>query len=145
MTIRRMMLAVLLVACCLGFWAYLRRWEARRVVMYQQRDVTYAIMAEAYGIASAAGHSRVSFRQERDSKTYTSRWTERLEVFEVRDGPDVPLIRAVISGANGRFKTPPIIVETYGFPLDSHWLDHLLHAYRAKGWRYRVVRRPNPP
>ena len=144
MTIRGMMLAVLLVACYLGFWAYVRGWEARRVVMYQQRDVTRSIMSEAKEIVTAAGRSTARLRHEGDRKTHTSHWTERLDVCESRDGRDLPLIRAVVSGANGRFTTPPITVETYGSPLDGRWLDRLLHAYRTRGWRYRVVRHTNP-
>lgn len=144
MTTRGLMLAVLLVACYLGFWAYLQRWEARRVVMYQQRDVTRAVMLEAQEVIAAAGPSTARLRLGRDRRTYTSHWAERLEVWESRDGKEVPLIRAVVSGTNGRFSIPPIVVETYGSSRDAPWLDRLIRAYKSRGWQYTVVDRPNP-
>ncbi|WP_406695481.1 hypothetical protein V5E97_31125 [Singulisphaera sp. Ch08] len=143
MTIRWMMLLVVLVASVLSFWAYLDRWERRRVVMYQQQGVTRSIMLVAEEDFAAAGHTRSQFRQVGTSKAYTDHWTERLEAWGSRDGRDVLLLRAVVSGANGRFRAPPISVEIDGFPFESPWLDRLLRAYRTKGWQYRVVRRSN--
>ena len=134
---------VLLAACYLGFWSYLQRWEARRVVMYRQRDVTRAIMEEAKEDIAAAGRSVSLFRRVRDRVTYTSHWTQRLDAWESRDRRNVPLIRAVVSGANGRFTRPPITIEVDDSPLNAPWLERLLRAYRSNGWQYRVVRRPN--
>jgi hypothetical protein len=140
------MCIVLSVAMCCAFWVwgrdYLARWEARRVVMYQQRDVTRSIILEAGDDIAAAGHTEWAIRDEHDRATYTTHWTEKLEAWQTRDGQKQPLIRATISGENGRFSLPPIIVETYGSPLDQRWLDRLLRTYRERGWKYRVVRSP---
>ena len=74
--------------------------------------------------------------------TYTTHWTEWLDGAETRKGQKLSLIRATVSGDNGWLSLQPIIVETYGSPLDSPWLDRLLQAYREKGWRYKVVQVP---
>ena len=144
MTIRGMMVAVLAVALFLGFWSYLWNWKARRVVMYQQRDVTRSILSEAAEDLAAAGRPTSRFRQRGDHVTYTTHWTERLEEWDGRSVRGAPLIRAAVSGANGRFTIPPIAVETYDSPSKAPWLGRLLRAYREKGWEYKVVRRPNP-
>lgn len=136
------MLAVAFVAVFCGGLAYLQRWESRRAVMYQQRDMTRSIMLEAKQDIATAGHSASVFRNESDRVTYTSHWTEKLEAWETRNGQRQPLIRATVSGDNGRFSLPPISIETYGSPLDDPWIDRLLKAYRAKGWRYKIVRAP---
>jgi hypothetical protein len=107
--------------------------------MYQQRDITRSIMLEAKQDIVAAGHSASGIRIERPLGTYTAEWTELLEAWENRDGQKPSLIRATVSGDNGRFSLQPIIVEKYESKLDAAWLDRLLRTYREKGWRYKVI------
>jgi hypothetical protein len=142
LTIRQIMGLVIVAAVWCAFWAYLQRWEARRTIMYQQRDITRSIMLEAKQGIVAAGHSASEIRNDRPLGTGTAHWTEWLEAWENREGQKLSLIRATVSGDNGRFSLQPIIVETYGSPLDAPWLDRLLRAYREKGWRYKVIRAP---
>jgi hypothetical protein len=143
MTTRGMMRLVLSVAVLLAFWTwgqnYLRAWEARRVVMSIQRDVTRIELQEAQADLEAAGHTDSTIRREGDEATYTSHWTEKLDAWETRDGQRLALIRVTVSGDVGHFSLAPIVVETYGSPLDRPWLDRLLQAYRARGWRYKVI------
>ncbi len=141
-TSRNMMGLVLGAAFWCAFWVYLQRWEARRTIMYQQRDVTRSIMLEAKHDIVAAGHSASEIHIERPLGTYTAEWTEWLEAWENRDGQKLSLIRATVSGDNGRFSLQPIIVETYGSKLVAAWLDRLLRAYCEKGWRYKVIQTP---
>jgi hypothetical protein len=143
MTIRGVMLAMIPIALWLGLRVHVQRWDARRIVMYQQRDVTRSIMAEVGEDFVAAGPPAERRWRSVDRATSRSRWTERLDAWESRGGKDVPLIRARVSGANGEFAIRPIIVETYGAPPDAPWLDRLLRAYRARGWRYETVVRPS--
>lgn len=139
-----MMRAVLVAALELGLLAHMQRWEARRVVIYQQRDVTRSIVLEAKDDIAAAGRSASELREGIDRATYTSHWPVRLEAWEFRDGRRRPLIRASVYGENGRFALRPITVKTYGSPLDDAWLERLLRAYRANGWRYEVITQPAP-
>jgi hypothetical protein len=139
LTIRQILWLVFVVAASCGAWAYLQRWEARRTMMYQQRDITRSMMLEAKQDIVAAGHSASEIRIERPLVTYTAEWTEWLEASENRGGQKLSLIRATVSGDNGRFSLQPIIVETYGSKLDAAWLDRLLRTYREKGWRYKVI------
>ena len=142
-TIRGIMIAVLFVACSLGFWSYLIDWEARRVVMYRQRDVTRSIMDAAKDDFDPDGRGSLRIHRESDRSTYTTHWTERLETQVLGDEAEKSsLLSVVVSGANGRFSTPPINIETSGFPSDSAWLDRLLRAYQAEGWQYKVIRNP---
>lgn len=142
LTIRGLMVAVAVVAVYCAQWVYLQNWESRRAVMYQQRDLTRSSMLEARPLLAEAGRPASEFRNESDPATYTSRWTEKLEAWEVRDGQRRPLIRASVSGATGRFSLPSIVVKTYASPMDGLWLERLLQAYRRKGWRYTVIRAP---
>jgi hypothetical protein len=142
LTIRQIMGLVIIAACWCAAWAYLQRWEARRTIMYQQRDITVSVMLEAQQDIVAAGHSAPEIRVERPAATYTTHWTEWLDGSETRKGQKLSLIRATVSGENGAFSLQPIIVETYGSPLDAPWLDRLLRAYREKGWHYKVVQVP---
>jgi hypothetical protein len=144
-TIRTLMVAVAFVAVYCSQWAYLQRWKSRRAVMYQQRDITRSIILEVKQDIAAAGRTASEIRNESDRVTYTTHWTERLEAWETRDGRRQLLMRATVSGDNGRFSLPPILVETYGSPLDDLWLDRLLRAYREKGWRCKVVQAPAGP
>ena len=138
-----MMALVVVAAIECAFWTSLYKCEARRPLMYQQRDVTRAIMLEAQQDIAAAGHSTAEIRNERPRGTYSYEWTEWLEAWEIRGGQKRPLIRAAVSGNDGQFALEPILVETYGSPLDAPWLDRLLRAYREKGWPYRVVQAPD--
>jgi hypothetical protein len=139
LTNRQTLWLVIVAAVWCVLWVYFQRWEARRTIMYQQRDITRSIMLEAKQDIVAAGHTASEIRIERPLGTYTAEWTEWLEVWENRDGQKLSLIRATVSGDNGRFSLQPIIVETYGSKLDAAWLDRLLRTYRAKGWRYKVI------
>ena len=139
LTIRQTMWLVFVAAVWCVVWVYLQRWEARRTIMYQQRDITRPIMLEAKQDIVTAGHSASEIRIERPGGMYTAEWTEWLEAWEKRDGQKLSLIRATVSGDNGRFSLQPIIVETYGSKLDAAWLDRLLRTYREKGWRYKVI------
>ncbi len=140
LTIRQTMWLVFVAAVWCVAWVYLQRWEARRTIMYQQRDVTRSIMLEAKQDIVAAGHSDPEIHIERPLRTYTAEWTEWFEAWENRGGQKLSLIRATVSGDNGRFfSLQPIIVETYGSELDAAWLDRLLRTYREKGWRYKVI------
>lgn len=142
-TIRGLMLTVAVVAVYCAGWAYLRNWESRRTVMYQQRDITRSIILEANQDIAAAGRTASEIRNTSDRVTYTTHWTEKLEAWETRQGRKQPLIRATVSGDNGRFSLAPITVEIYGSPLDGPWLERLFRAYRARGWRYRVIQGPS--
>jgi hypothetical protein len=142
LTIRQIMGLVIVAAVWGAFWAYLQRWEARRTIMYQQLYITRSIMLEAKQDIVAAGHSASEFRNDSPLGRGTAHWTEWLEAWENREGQKLSLIRATVSGDNGRFSLQPIIVETYGSPLDAPWLDRLPRAYREKGWRYKVIRAP---
>jgi hypothetical protein len=137
------MLAVIPLAWVLGFGVYIRGWEARRVVMDQQKRVTQSLLFLKKEDIAAADRPMSQLRQERVGTSYADHWMERLEGWEVRDGRRVPLIRVIVSGANGRFRAPPIDVVYSGPSSGYPWLDRLLRAYQAKGWSYRVVRRPN--
>ena len=78
---------VIVAAVWCVVWAYfMQRWEARRTIMYQQRDITRSIMLEAKQDIVAAGHSASEIRIERPLGTYTAEWTEWLEAWENRDG-----------------------------------------------------------
>jgi hypothetical protein len=140
-TIRWLMLVVAIVAVFCAEWAYMRRWESRRVGMYQQRDLTRSIFLAAKQDLAAAGHSAAETRVESDRVTYTTHWTEKLEAWETAQGRRQPLIGVTVSGDNGYFTLPPIVVETHGGTSDDLWLDRLLRAYRERGWRYKVIRR----
>jgi hypothetical protein len=142
LTIRQIMGLVIIAAFWCDSWAYLQRWEARRAIMYQQRDITRSVMLEAQQDIIAAGQPAPEIRNERPRGTYTTRWTEWLDGSETGNGQKLSLIRATVSGDNGWFSLQPIIVETYGSPLDAPWLDRLLRAYRETGWRYKVVQAP---
>jgi hypothetical protein len=142
LTIRQVMGLVIIAAYWLAFWVWLQRWEVRRTIMYQQRDITQSVMVEAQQDIIAAGHSAPVIRNERPAATYTTHWTEWLDGSETRNGQKLSLIRATVSGDNGWFSLQPITVETYGSPLDTPWLDRLLRAYRGKGWNYKVVQVP---
>jgi hypothetical protein len=142
LTIRQIMGLVIIAAFWCASWAYLQRWEARRTIMYQQRDITRSVILEAQQDIVAAGHSAPLIRNERPGGTYTTHWTEWLEGSETSKGEKLSLIRATVSGDNGWFSLQPIFVEMYGSPLDAPWLDRLLRAYRKKGWRYEVVQAP---
>lgn len=144
MTIRGIMFAVVAVGGYLGFRSCLERWESRRTVMYLQRDVTRAAMAELPSDLAAAGLVSPGSRQVGDDRTYTAHWTERLEAWDTVDGVTRPLLRVTVSGANGRFSLPPIevVVASDGSPLERLWLDRLARSYRDKGWAYHVVRAP---
>lgn len=144
-TIKGLMVVVATVAFYCALVAYVQRWESRRSLMYQQRDMTRSIILEAKQDITSAGRSASEFRNESDHVTYTSHWTEKLEAWETRNGQSEPLIRATVSGDCGRFSLPPILVETYGSPLDGPWLDRLLRAYRQKGWRYKVIQARKGP
>jgi hypothetical protein len=137
------MLVVLTVASYLAFWDYLRRWEARRVVMQQQHEVTRSILREAE-VDLAVGPPASRVLRWGDTVTYTTHWTERIAVSEGRGESGDPLLRATVSGANGRFSLPPIRVEVQGPLGDGPWLDRLLRAYRERGWRYEVIRAAVP-
>ena len=139
LTIRQTMWLVIVAAVWFASRAYLQRWEARRTTLYQQRDITRSIMLEAKRDIVAAGHSASEFYIERPLVTYTAEWTEWLEACENRGKRKISLIRATVSGDNGRFSLQPIIVETYGSKLDAAWLDRLLQSYHEKGWRYKVI------
>jgi hypothetical protein len=140
LTIRQTMWLVIVAAGWCASWAYIQRWEARRTIMYQQRDLTRLIMVEAKEDTVTAGHSASEIRMERPLETYTAEWREWLEAWENRGGQNLSLIRATVSGDNGWFSLQPIIVETYGSKLDAAWLNRLLRTYREKGWRYKVIR-----
>jgi hypothetical protein len=138
-TIRQTIWWVILAALWCGVWVYFQRWEARRKIMYQQQDVTRSIVLEAKQEIVATGHLASEIRIERPVGTYTAKWTEWFEASENRTGQKLSLIRATVSGDNGRFSLQPIIVETYGSKLDAAWLDRLPRTYREKGWRYKVI------
>ena len=110
--------------------------------MYQQRDITQSIMLESKQDIAAAGHSVSEIRNERPRGTYSYHWTEWLEAWENREEQKRPLVRATVSCDNGLFSLQPIIVETYGSPLDTPWLERLLRAYSEKGWQYKVIQAP---
>jgi hypothetical protein len=136
---------VMLAAYECAIWVYLQRWEARRSIMYEQRDITQSIMQQAKQDTIAAGHSASKIDIVRPQGTYTAQWTEWLEAWENRGGEKLSLIRATVSGDNGQLwqsSLQPIVVETYGSPLDGPWVDRLLRAYRERGWRYKVSSTP---
>jgi hypothetical protein len=140
LTNRQTLWLVIVAAVWCVLWAYfLQRWESRRTIMYQQRDITRSIMLEAKQDIVPAGYSASEIRIERPLGTYTAEWTEWLEALENRDGQKLSLIRATVSGDNGRLSLQPIIVETCGSKLDAAWLDRLLRTYRENGWRYKVI------
>ncbi len=74
LTIRQIMGLVIIAAYWCGTWAYLQRWEARRTIMYQQRDITKSVMLEAQQDIVAAGHSAPEIRIKRPQATYTTHW-----------------------------------------------------------------------
>ena len=103
LTMRQMMALVVVAAIQCAFWTSMYKCEARRPLMYQQRDVTRAIMLEAQQDLAAVGHSTAEIRNERPRGTYSYEWTEWLEAWEIRGGQKRPLIRATVSGNNGQF------------------------------------------
>jgi hypothetical protein len=115
--------------------------------MYRQQDATRAILDEAHDDIAAAGRKESLFLVLGGDRSRTAEWEVRLEAWERRDGEDRPLIRATVSGSNGRLASElaPIRVETYGSPLDDPWLDRLTRAYRERGWRFELVRGPSGP
>jgi hypothetical protein len=142
-TIRGMMALVICAALWCNFWVWLQRWEARRSVMYQQRDITQSIMQQAKQDIFAAGRSASKLDIDRPRAAYTPHWTEWLEAWENCGGEKRYLVRATVSGDNGQFSLQPIVVETYGSPLNAPWVDRLLRAYRERGWRYKVISAPS--
>src|SRR5271168_157395 len=91
LTIRQTMWLVFVAAVGCVAWVYLRRWEARRTIMYQQRDVTRSIMLQAKQDIGAAGHSASEIHIERPRGTYTAEWTEWIEAWENRGGDELSL------------------------------------------------------
>ena len=55
LTIRQTMWCVIVAAFCCILWVNFQRWEGRRTVMYQQRDITRSIMPDAKQDNIAAG------------------------------------------------------------------------------------------
>jgi hypothetical protein len=139
-TIRGMMICAALWSA--ASWVLLLRWDARRTVLYQQRDITRSIMEQAKQDIFVAGHSASKIEIDRPLASYTAHWTEWLEAWEDGGGEKRYLIRAAVSGDNGQFSLQPILVETYGSPLDAPWVDRLVRAYRERGWRYKVISAP---
>ncbi|WP_165249506.1 hypothetical protein [Paludisphaera soli] len=146
-TLAWLMLLVASASLPLALFAHLRGWERRRQLMYHQADVTRAILDEAHEDIAAAGRKESLFLVLGGDHARTAEWDVRLEAWERRDGEDRPLIRARVSGSNGRLASAlaPIRVETYGSPLDPAWLDRLTRAYRKRGWRFELVRDPTGP
>jgi hypothetical protein len=142
MTIRRIMAAVVVAACYAGEYAYFERWEARRSVMYHQRDMTRSIIEAAYANMVPAIRPGWGFRNPSDSETHPRYWTERICTWKQQNGRLTSQTHATISGANGWLSLQPITIEIDGSPSNDAWLDPLLRAYREKGWRYRVITLP---
>jgi hypothetical protein len=134
MTIRGLMAAVVVVACYAGEYVYFERWEARRSLMYQQRDTTRSLLD-----AASPGIIARRFLND-DSEIHTRHWIERISAGEQLNRRKVPH-DATISSANGWLSLEPITIEIDGSPSNDAWLDPLLRAYREKGWRYRVISR----
>jgi hypothetical protein len=141
------MRVVLWLAVILGQFAWLRSrsldWDARRVQMYQQRDVTRALMAEWKSdprFADASGPT-----QDDPRSTPTSEWAENLTI-STPGGPD-PGARGVrASGFLSRLSLfsgagpGPITVEVFDPRfLDGPWLARLFREYEERGWRYTLV------
>jgi hypothetical protein len=141
MTIRGLMAAVVVVACYAGEYTYLERWEARRTVMYHQRDMTRSVIEAAYPNIVPAIRPAWSFRNPADSETHTRHWIERISTWKQQNGRLTSQTHATISGANGWLSLQPITIEIDGSPSNDAWLDPLLRAYREKRWRYRVISR----
>ena len=116
-TIRRVMGLVISAALLCAFWVWLQRWEARRRVMYQQRDITQSIMHQAKQDIFAAGHLASKIDIDRPRASYTAHWTEWLEAWESCGGEKRYLVRATVSGENGRLSLQPIVVKTYRIPF----------------------------
>ena len=141
------MRVVLSLALILGQFAWLRSrsldWDARRVQMYQQRDVTRALMAEWKSDPRLAGVSGPT--QDDPRRTPTAEWAENLTM-STPGGLD-PGGRGVrASGFLSRLSLfsgagpGPITVEVFDPRfLDGPWLARLFREYDERGWRYTLV------
>ena len=119
---------VIIAAFWCAFWAYSQRWEASSDHhAYQQRYITRSVMLEAQQDMVAAGHSAPEICNETSIRNHTRRTGRNgSRGRRLHKGQKLFLIRrANVSGDNGWFSLHPIVVETYGSPLDAPWLDRL--------------------
>ncbi len=150
---RGYLLLVLAFALFCGQMAWLRNqlnaWEAQRVRMYLQRDVTKAVMEEwkaDLGLADVAAPM-----SDDPMRTPTAEWSENI-LNVGADGWKPTTRRVRASGFLNSFNPfnpfsrsvlEPITVEVYDPRfLDGPWLARLLREYDERGWRSRVVKPP---
>jgi hypothetical protein len=145
-TIRGLMRLVIAVALFLGAQVslrnHIRNWEARRVVMDFQRDLTGTVIGEA--MAELAAHDRGNLRVPDvivGPSTGTREWS--IEVRKIHESGGFGPAHVRVSGANGEFALKPITVEVDDRLLEGPWLERLLGEYRDRGWPY-VVSRQGP-
>ncbi|WP_435017604.1 hypothetical protein TA3x_005222 [Tundrisphaera sp. TA3] len=128
------------VALFLGFMAaqrrHLEKWEARRVVMYLQRDATQAILSEAMARVADAEPKESRSPYVFESPTRTANWSIAVRDFQANKlGSE----RVKVSGANGEFALKPILIEIRDPRLVGPLLLRLEREYRERGWPFEVV------
>lgn len=139
LTIRWLMLIVLLAACVSAQWSCLQRWEARRVHLYQRRDLANSVLQEA-AVVLAATRPIAPRTPAMSSSTATRHWSLRLELLERREGGQIPVVLVEVSQSNGTFGLRPITIEPSGLEFDEEVVDRLDRAFRERGWAFRIER-----
>jgi hypothetical protein len=118
---------------------HIRNWEARRVRMDLQRDLTRTALDEAMAGLAMLDRGKPGVPDAIVGPSNGTReWS--IEIRKFHEGGRLGPARVKVSGAIGEFALKPITVEVDDPVLEGPWLERLLVEYRGRGWPYVVIK-----
>jgi hypothetical protein len=148
LSLRAALLAVLAIGLACGALARsyhqrLRR-EAALARLGPSARATNAVLHQAQADLVDAGRGVSGVRITGNGSDRA--WGRELEVWTDTPTPHRTLLHLDV---RGDVEDESIRITDFGAPLNARAVDRLVGAYRARGWRYRIVRRqggsPDPP